>query len=360
MANVLGWTVLNIFPNKMYNEILFFLLVFLGSFIIAKLFVLVARNLMSKTRTELDDIIYRKLNVPVTVLIVSFGLYAGLSFLGSIENYIIILRNMFHVWFVFLIVFIISRFITLFIDYNLRKVQERAGRRSRLDKTVAPLLDHVTTVIVYLIGFLVVMQIFNIELTPILASLGIAGLAVALALQDTLASFFASLYVVLERPINVGDYVKLESGDEGYVEKISWRNSTIRTLPGNRIVVPNSKIASMIIKNYYYPGKDCAVVLQCGVSYDSDLEKVEKVTVDVAKKTLKTVQGGNKEFDPFIRYHTFGDSNIGFSIILRVDEFVDRYLVTHEFFKNLMKAYKKNKIEISFPVRNVYFKNSRK
>lgn len=356
MVNIFGLSVIDVFPNRLYNEVFFFLLVFVASFIIAKLFVLLARNLMSKTRTQFDDILYKQLNIPVILLIVSFGLYAGLSFLELTGGYTLVIRNVFHIWFIFLITFIVARFIKLIVDYQLEKVQLQSGRKSRLDKTIAPILDHITTFVVYLVGFLVIMQIFNIQLTPILASLGIAGLAVALALQDTLANFFASLYVVIERPINVGDYVKLESGDEGYVEKISWRNSSIRTLPGNRIVIPNSKIASMIIKNYYYPTKDCAVVLQCGIAYNSDLDKVEEVTIDVAKKTLQTVQGGCKGFEPFIRYHTFGDSNIQFSIILRVNEFVDRYLVTHEFIKNLMNAYKKNKIEISFPVRNVYLK----
>jgi len=197
---------------------------------------------------------------------------------------------------------------------------------------------------------------FNIKITPLLASLGIAGLAVALALQDSLSNFFASIYLVTERPINVGDYVKLENGEEGYVEAISWRNSTIRTLPGNRVVIPNATVSKMIITNYYYPSKDMAVVIQCGVAYGSDLEKVEKVTIETAKKTLKSVPGGCKEFEPFIRYHTFGDSNIQFSIILRVNEYVDKYLVTHEFIKNLMEAYRKNKIEISFPVRNIYMR----
>jgi len=202
---------------------------------------------------------------------------------------------------------------------------------------------------------LILLGFFNVKITPLLAALGIAGLAVALALQDTLSNLFASIYLVKERPVNIGDYVKLENGEEGYVESISWRNSTIKTLPNNRLVIPNSTLSKMIITNYNYPTKDMAVVLPCGVAYGSDLKKVEKVTTDTAKKTLKSVSGGCKDFEPFIRYHTFGDSNIQFSIILRVNEYVDKYLVTHEFIKNLTEAYRKNKIEISWPVRKIYY-----
>ena len=97
-----------------------------------------------------------------------------------------------------------------------------------------------------------------------------------------------------------------------------------------------------------------SVMVQCGVSYGSDLKKVEKVTIDVAGKIQKTVPGAVKTFEPFIRYHTFGDSNINFTVILRVEKFVDRYLVIHEFIKALKESYDKEKIEISWPVRKVY------
>ena len=134
--------------------------------------------------------------------------------------------------------------------------------------------------------------------------------------------------------------------------------SRIRTLPNTLVIVPNSKIASTIITNDSLPVPEMSVVIQCGVAYSSDLEKVEKVTVDAAKKTQKIVTGAVKGFEPFIRYHTFGDSNINFSIILRVEKFVDKYLVTHEFIKALKKAYDKEGIEISWPVRKIYYGNS--
>ena len=88
-----------------------------------------------------------------------------------------------------------------------------------------------------------------------------------------------------------------------------------------------------------------------------DLDKVEKVTIDVAKTIQKTVPGAVKTFEPFIRYHTFGDSNINFSVILRVEKFVDKYLITHEFIKALKARYDKEGIEISWPVRKVYYSN---
>lgn len=119
-------------------------------------------------------------------------------------------------------------------------------------------------------------------------------------------------------------------------------------------MVPNSKIAESVIVNNYLPVREMSIVLQCGVAYDSDLEKVEKVTIDIARKIQQTVPGAVKTFEPFIRYHTFGDSNINFSIILRIEEFVDRYLVAHEFIKALKARYDKENIEISWPIRKIY------
>ncbi|MCD6490489.1 MAG: mechanosensitive ion channel, partial [Thermodesulfobacterium sp.] len=124
----------------------------------------------------------------------------------------------------------------------------------------------------------------------------------------------------------------------------------------NIVIVPNSKLASSIITNYYLPEKELAVLVQVGVSYNSDLENVERVTIEVAKEVMKEVPGGVPNFEPFIRYHTFGDFSINFTVILRAQSYVDRYLVTHEFVKRLHKRYKEEEIEIPFPIRTVYLK----
>ena len=125
------------------------------------------------------------------------------------------------------------------------------------------------------------------------------------------------------------------------------------------VVVPNSKLADAIIINYNQPQREMSVIIQVGVSYDSDLEKVEKVTINVAKAVLQKVTGGQSEFEPFIRYHTFGDSSIAFSVILRVKEFLNKYLVKHEFIKALHKRFNKEGINIPFPIRTVYMEGQK-
>ncbi len=215
------------------------------------------------------------------------------------------------------------------------------------------LFTNLTRIVVYLIGALIIFDSLGISITPILSALGIGGLAVALALQDTLANLFAGLQVLLSRQIRQGDYVKLNTGEEGYVADITWRNATLRALPNNLIVVPNAKLSSAIVTNYYLPECELAVLVDLGVSYNSDLKKVEEVTTQVAKEVMTKVQGGIPAFEPFIRYHTFGDSSVNFSVILRGSEFTDQYLIKHEFIKRLHQRYAQEGIEIPFPIRTL-------
>lgn len=211
-------------------------------------------------------------------------------------------------------------------------------------------------VLIFFIGFILILNTLNINITPFITSLGIAGLAIGLALQDTLSNFFAGIHILISKQIKKGDYISLDSGIEGFVEDITWRNTIIRQISNNIVIVPNSKLSSSIVTNYFLPDKELAVLVQVGVSYNSDLEKVEKVTIEVAKQVMKEITGGVSEFEPFIRYHTFGDFSINFTVILRAQSYTDRYPIVHEFIKRLHKRYKEEGIEIPFPVRTIYMR----
>lgn len=208
------------------------------------------------------------------------------------------------------------------------------------------------------VGLLVIFQTLGINVTPILTALGVGGLAVALALQDTLANLFAGLHILAVRQIRPGDYVRLESGEEGHVVDIGWRNTTIRTPPNNLVIIPNTKLASTVVTNYSLPESETAVLVQVGVSYDSDLERVERVTLEVAREVLRTVPGGVPEFEPLIRYHTFGDSSIQFTVVLRGRTYLDQHVLRHEFIKRLHRRYRQEGIEIPFPIRTLYVREA--
>ncbi|HKY30935.1 MAG TPA: mechanosensitive ion channel family protein [Candidatus Polarisedimenticolia bacterium] len=213
------------------------------------------------------------------------------------------------------------------------------------------LMENLARTVVLALGGLLVLSNLGISITPLLTALGVGSLAVALALQPTLSNLFAGLHITIAKPIRVGDFVKLENGGEGFIVDIGWRATRVRELPNNIIIVPNARIADMVLTNYDMPEPEQAALVQVGVAYGSDLEHVERVTVDVARQVLQEVAGSQPSFDPFIRYHTFGDSSINFSVILRVRTFVDRYLVIHEFIKRIKRRYDQEGIEIPFPQR---------
>lgn len=219
---------------------------------------------------------------------------------------------------------------------------------------------------VYTLGLLVLLQTFGISVTPLITAVGIGGLAVSLALQDTLANLFAGINMILAKQIKIGDYVKLEGGYEGTIEDIAWRSTVIRQLNNNLTIVPNSKLGSSIIINAtanhgsLQDQPEMALSVEIGVGYGSDLELVERVTIEVARQVLRETEGAVPDFEPFIRYTRLGDSAIMFNAALRVRQHTDQFLVRHEFIKRLLIRYKAEGIEIPFPQRVIHMTGGNK
>ncbi|MFC2019290.1 mechanosensitive ion channel family protein [Chloroflexota bacterium] len=249
--------------------------------------------------------------------------------------------------------------IALFIS-NISTVLIRFhARRTKTTTPVTSLMQNLLRIIIYIIGILVILYSLSIQITPLLATLGVGGVAIALALQGTLSDLFAGFYISNTRQIRIGDYIKLDSGEEGYIVDISWRATQIRMLPDNIVLVPNDKLSKVILTNYSLPKKELSIYLDMGVHYSSDLRKVEEVTIDVAKEVMREVPGGVPEFEPVIRYHTYSDFSINFIVVLRAEEFRDGYIVKHEFIKRLHERYKTEGIVIPFPIRAINYEQEK-
>jgi len=242
-----------------------------------------------------------------------------------------------------------ARLVSIFLTQKFQKTASTFASTS--------ILVTLIELIVYITGFLFLLQSFGVSITPLLTALGVGGLAVALALQDTLANLFSGINILLSKQIKMGDFIKLSTGEEGTVIDMNWRNTAIKQLSNNMVVVPNLKIASSILINYALPYSECSVVIPVGVSYDSDLEQVEKITSAVAKEILHETAGGVSDFEPFIRYVGFAQSSITFNVILRVRHVTDQALVQHEFIKRLHVRYRQEGIQIPFPITTVQLQN---
>lgn len=228
-----------------------------------------------------------------------------------------------------------------------------AGRYSGLGEATT-LVQNVVKLLLLLVGGAVILRQLGIDVTTLVAALGISGLAVALALQDTLGNLFAGLQIIMSRQVRPGDYVELATGEEGAVTDIQARNTTIRTFPErNRVLVPNAILASTVVTNYSLPHRRLLIRLPIGVSYDSDLEKVEAITVAVAREVLSEVDGGLTDEEPFVRYEEFADFSINFILRVPVRDFMDQFLVRHVLVKRIQERYREEGIEIPFPIRTL-------
>ena len=242
--------------------------------------------------------------------------------------------------------------VIVFIDsFSNRTIKEYA--HSPLLQNSHGLLRGACRLVIIMLGGLIILSTLGISITPIVASLGITSLAVALALQPTLENFFSGLQLIADRPIRVGDYIELESGEQGFVDKIGWRSTWIRMLPNNIVIMPNSALSESKIINYYYPSKELSVPVEVGVHYDSDLQHVENVTLDVAKEILQSHKWGVSDYDTFVVFHTFDSSSINFTVMLRAKEYFNRFFIKSEFIKALHKRYREEGIVIPYPIRAI-------
>ena len=282
--------------------------------------------------------------VPVSLCLV-VGLYWIVNTINIIEPLTRLFSYILFTVIILSITRVAARTINGFVTLRIERTQEK------LPKTT--LLNTILNVVIYAMGVLVVLQYYGISIAPILTAMGVGGMAVALALQETLANIFSGLHLILSKQLRLDDYIKLSTGEEGRVTDITWRFTTIVPAGGgNMIVIPNQKIASSNITNYSMPRKDIVISIPVGVAYDSDLDKVERVTLDVAKEVMAQIDKDVK-MEPAVRFHTFGESSIDFNVVLHSSYFEHQFLLKHEFIKALTRRYREEGIEIPYPTRTV-------
>ncbi len=301
--------------------------------------------LAGRTAARWDDVAVQALRSPIVLWFALLGLYVATEILRLSPEAEVLVQRGIVVLLIVSITWTLARLGGLLVQHGMGA---SAGVGS------ASLVENIVRITFLAVGALVILQTLGISITPIITALGVGGLAVALALQDTLANFFAGIHILASRKIRPGDFIQLESGERGFVEDIAWRATTIRQLPNLLTIVPNSKLASAVVTNCSLPDNESAVLVGVGVSYGSDLAHVERVTIDVAKEVMREVEGGVPTFAPFIRYGEFGDSSINFNVIMRGREFTNQFLIKHEFIKRIHARYAREGIEIPFPQRVVH------
>jgi small-conductance mechanosensitive channel len=228
-------------------------------------------------------------------------------------------------------------------------------------KAVTSLTQKLAQLFVVVLGLIWLLKVvFDMSLTPLITAFGVGGLAVALGLQDTLSNLFAGFYVSISGLVRMGDYIKLSSGEEGYVSDINWRCTTMKTLSNNLVVIPNNKLAQSIFTNYYLPEPRMGMSISFSVGYDSDLDRVEAILLEETTTAAGVLQGLLADPPPSIRFNPGpGDWALVYQINFNVAQFADQYKVQSDLRKLLFKRLQAEKISMPFPTRTVQLEDKR-
>ena len=260
-------------------------------------------------------------------------------------------RNIWKVVVIAEITYLAYHLLNLILVWYLENLVART--ETKVDDRLLPLIRRILPILVYSFGVLAALTSLSIPISPVWAGLGIGGLAIALAVQPVLSNFFAGTFVITDGEIDIGDYIELENGPAGYVVGIDWRTTRIRTWLNNLVIIPNSKMAETPIYNYYKPVPAVNVLVYCGVSYDSDLDKVEEVVLDECQKLIDRSEYAVKDVEPWFAFEEFGESNITFWAFLQATDRIGGFVLTSEVIKSIRRRLRDEGIEINYPMRKL-------
>ena len=330
------------------------LITFVVAFVFHKLVFPLIVRLTQWTPTDLDSRLVRSVRWPVTFGILVLGVYLAVSLpldlTGAQQDRADTVARALGV---VIGIFVVVGLLSSAIDWFLGNLATRS--QHVLDLRLFPLLRRVGILVIYGIGALLVLDVMDINISPLIAGLGLGGLAVALALQPTLANLFAGTYVMTEGVISTGDYIELEGGMAGYVVEVGWRSTRIRTWGNNLVVVPNARFAETIITNYQQPVPAVNVYVTCGVSYDSDLDLVEKVSREVMDDLVENDSSAVRSYGSWFAFDAFGESNVDFWLFLQARDRIASFTLQSSLIKNLHRRFREESIVINYPMRTLQF-----
>lgn len=319
-------------------------------------FLKIAKVGVSKTKTKLDDRIVdtvSKFLFPMSLLLATF---VSMRLL----NINIIVRGLsevdiFLILFVAIITFMLVHIVDILLIWYGSVIHPRRHKVS--EKDIFPFLRNLIKLAIFAFFIVFVLQRAGFDTTALITGLGIGGLAVALALQDTLSNFFAGIHILVDKPFREDDYIKIDDKSEGTVRKIGWRTTKLLTITQNEIYIPNSKLSNAIVENFSSPKENCGVYYSIGVDYKEDIDHV----VEVIGKVLKKVEKKNKFMVPntqWYRFDRFDDFTLLFKFGYHVMGYTNRFGVWRDVQHAMFYAFKKEDISIPFPTRILYHHNS--
>jgi len=327
---------------------------FVGLLFVLRLILGIGRRavlkLTSKTKTDIDDMLVKKSSGPLTVVAFMVAVRISLAEITMSDALVVNIANTLYS----VIVIAIGSLVYSVVDILLIRAWKKlaAKTKARTDETLTSLIHGILKGTIFVLVALYILDLWGVKIVPLLGALGIAGLAVALALQPVLANIFSGVSMILDKSIRMGDWVVLPDGKSGVIQKIGIRSTKIKSWDNELIIVPNTTLANSQIQNISLPEPRARVVIPFGVAYGSDVEKVKKVVINAVKKVKHVV----KDAEPVVRFLEMGDSSLKFKAYFYVETFEVKYGSIDEANTLIYNALNKAKIEIPFPQMDVHLK----
>jgi small-conductance mechanosensitive channel len=303
------------------------------------------------TETDLDDAIARDVRLPVVGILVVQAAYIALRSLSYLDQHADTIQRLWAAASLLVAVVLIWRVVgAAFAWYGARA----AAADSLFGQKSVPILRRIVNVTIVLVGAVIVLDQLGIAISPLLAGLGIGGLAVALAAQPILANVFAGSYVLSDGSIGVDDFIELEGGPTGWVEDIGLRATRVRTFDNNLVLIPNSTLAEATVTNFDTGDPPVGAPVICGVAYEEDLEAVEALVLEVLAGIVSDLPEADAGYEPLLRFQAFGESNIDFLMKLRATNRRDVGRLQHEMIKRVHTRFAAAGIVINYPARRLF------
>jgi MscS family membrane protein len=339
------------FSGSHYINAIFTIAFFVIIAILVNLFITrVLKKIVSRTKTNLDDNIIRILHIPVFITIILSSVTYVVDSLIINSDYYFYTTNISYS--IITILWTIA-FIRISSEFVNSAVNKSANDTSGLSRDIAPLLGNIIKFAIFIAGLMTMLSIWRIDITPLLASAGIVGVAAAIAAKDTLSNFFGGISIFFDKPYKIGDYIDLEGKERGEVVHIGIRSTRIKTRDDIQISIPNSIIANSKIINESAPVPKFRIRIPVGVAFGSDVDKVQSILIQIAIENNNV----HEDPEPRVRFREFGDHSLKFELLCWAEDPALRGLTIHELNLAIYKAFNEQGIVIPFPQTDVHIKN---
>jgi small-conductance mechanosensitive channel len=339
--------------NEYLRAALVLFILFLGLRVGLYLLEIIFLKITKKTSTDLDDILVKKISLPLTLTSLFFSVYYALQEIYLRQEILDLLVRIDYT----LIAISLGWLLFAIVNVSLIRVWKKLASRtkSNIDDTIGQLVYESLRIVLVVILGIIILSIWDVNITPFLAGLGIAGLAVALALQPALSNIFSGIAIIIDGTFKVGDMIKV--GDIiGEVYKIGLRTTRIKSFDNEIFIIPNSQIANDCVQNFMLPDPRIRVNIEFGVEYGSDPEYIKKIVIE----EIKQIKFLDKEEDINILFLNMADNSINFKVMYWVDDLSKKWPAHQEGISRIYRRLYKENIGIPFPQTTVWLRDEGK